>query len=255
MQEATERLDRVTLLVACRKLEDAEALATERLATQRERVRAAPALATRADRLTVARATRTLADILLEAGAPDRAAPHVYEARRRYRPYRDDPALSAEVSLTLAAHAFAADRSLEGEQILTEGLAAARSAPDAPLTLARLLRFSAHVWIVRMELERGDALLAEALSAAERAPRAVSAEAALVRSQHLFTQGEVAHMREDAPRARAATFAALDVAETELAAYPEYVRFARARAAHACRVFGDMDRAAELEARAEGRRG
>ena len=247
-------LDPVVLLVACRKLDEAEELASDRL-TRLTR-------ATPVDRLAAARATRALADILLEAGKNQQAAPHVFEARRRYRPFRNDPALSAEVDLTLAEYAFADDHSYEGEQILTEATARSADVPGAELPHARLLRYSAHIQIVRVELEKGDALMTEAVQVAQRAvqtarstSRAAAAEPLLLLSQYLFTHGEVAFMKDDPTRARALVSAALDLTETELREYSEYVRFARGRAAHAHRVFGDMTTAEELEARAEGRHG
>ena len=102
----------MVLLVACRRLAEAEELASARIAQVKE--------ATPVDRLAVARATRGLADVLLEAGKTREAAPHVLEARRLYRPFRNDAALSAEVDLTLAQLAAHDDRSLEAEQILSE---------------------------------------------------------------------------------------------------------------------------------------
>ncbi len=249
MLTSTSLLDPVVLLVACRRLDQAEELAFARIAQVKE--------ATPVDRLTVARATRGLADVLLEAGKTREAAPHVLEARRLYRPFRNDAALSAEVDLTLAQLAAHDDRSLEAEQILSEATAATRDVAGAEVPYARLLRYSAHLQIIRADFERGDALIGEAVSAVQRAAAGAggAAEVSLLLSQYLFTQGEVAFMREDAGRARGSTAAALDVAETVLRGVPEYVLFARARAAHAYRVFGDTAKAEELEARAEGRHG
>lgn len=237
----------MVLFVACRRLAEAEGLASARIAQVKE--------ATPVDRLAVARATRGLADVLLEAGKTREAAPHVLEARRLYRPFRNDAALSAEVDLTLAQLAAHDDRSLEAEQILSEATAATRDVAGAEVPYARLLRYSAHLQVIRAEFERGDGLIGEALSAVRRAAAGGGGEVSLLLSQYLFTQGEVAFMREDAERARGSTAAALDVAEMDLRGAPEYVLFARARAAHACRVFGDTAKAEELEARAEGRHG
>lgn len=247
-------LDPVVLLVACRRLGEAEELARERVSQM--------AKAAAVDRLAKARAAKALADILLEGGKTEAATPHVLEARRLYRPFRNDAALSAEVDLTLAQHAAHDRRTLEAEEILSEATARAADVPGAEVASARLWRYAAHLQIIRWEIAKGDAMIGEALRAVQRAASAArgagasgSAEVSLLLSQVLFTQGEVAFMRDDAARARASTEAALDVAETELRGLVEYVLFARARAAHAHRVFGDAARAEELEARAESRHG
>ena len=246
MQTPETLLDPVLLLVACRRLDAAEELARERVS----RLATAPHV----DRLAKARATKALADLLLEGGKTEAAAPHVLEARRLYRPFRNDVALSAEVDLTLAQHAAHDRRTLEAEEILSEATARAADVPGAEVPNARLWRYAAHLQIIRWEIEKGDAMIGEALRAAQRAAStARGGEASLLLSQVLFTQGEVAFMREDAARARASTEAALDVAETDLRGVMEYVLFARARAAHAYRVFGDTAKAEELEARAESR--
>jgi hypothetical protein len=232
----TLRLDPIVRLVACRKLDGAEVLAQEKL----DRLLADP----EAQRLDLARAHRDLADLLMMADKSPDARPHVFEARRRYRPFRAEPRLAGEVDLLLATYAIEDDRSLEGEEILAEVLATCEKVPSAQLVYARARRLEAHLQVARGEFEAGDAIMQEALAAtlhhATETDEA-AAERYLLRSQYLFTAGEVAFMVGDRSRAIDLTRAALDLCETRLFEESEVRSFARDRAAHAFRVIGDDD--------------
>ncbi|MBK8257232.1 MAG: hypothetical protein IPK82_31730 [Polyangiaceae bacterium] len=250
MASSNGSVDRVLLLVACRRLEEAETLAKERLA---QTLAADPV-----DRLAAARATKTLADVQLELDNHAEATRQTFEARRRYRPFRNSPTLSAEVDLTLAQFAVHDDRSLEGEQILADATERVQNLPGAELEYAKLVRYAAHLQITRGEFKKGDALVGEAVAAVQRAVHAerasgkgVSSNTLLLLSQYLFTQGESAFMVEDVDRARNATRAALDLTETELHTMPEYVQFCRARAENADRIFNDPERLRILQMKEE----
>lgn len=229
-------LDPISREVACRRLGSAEALARVELET---------ALAEPGARLAIASATRQLAEILIADDRANEASPHVYEARRRYRPFRVDRKLAGEVDLLLATYAFQDERSGDGQEILEEVLTSCAHDPAARLVWARGKRIEAHLAVMRFDFEGAREPIAQAVHATEeKLDPTLETERLLLRSQYLFTSGEIAFLAHDPARSRAFTESAWSFTEMNFADEPEYLAFARERTRHAYEI---IDASAEGE--------
>jgi hypothetical protein len=212
-------LDPVDVLTACRRWPEAEAAARAHL----DALEADPG----SDRLALARAMRKLADVLVDADRAAEATSHVVGARGLYRPFEREAGPLAEISWTVARHAFATARSREAEESLATALRVTDSIAELGPWRARALRFKAHMLILRGDFEAGAAAVDEALAAVRASPGA----GALVRLELLFTRGEVHLMLDEPARAREATRAAIDLCESRFRDEPMLREHAREREA------------------------
>jgi hypothetical protein len=219
------RLDPITREVACRRLDAAEVLARAELeALMRED----------GSRLAIANATRQLGEILLADDRGPEARAFVYEARRRYRPYRNDRKLAGEVDLLLASYAFEDGRSDEGEEILEEVVRSCEPAPEAQLVMGRARRLQAHLAVMRFDFKAAREPMGQALKATQdKLSAAIETERLLNRSQYLFTYGEIALLAGDTGPSKEFTDEAWRWTEANFQDDPEYLAFARQRATHA----------------------
>lgn len=225
------RLDPISREVACRRLESAAALA---------RIDLEAAMRDPDSRFAIANATRQLAEILLSDGLVAEGRPFVYEARRRYRPFRSEKKLAGEVDLLLATYAYEDERSGDGQEILEEVLSSCEHEPSARLVWARAKRMEAHLAVMRLDFEAARTPIEWAVQATEaNLGASLETERLLLRSQYLFTSGEIELLCRDPARARAYTEAASSFNEASFADDPEYLAFARQRARHAFDVIDD----------------
>lgn len=226
------RLGAIALEVACRRLDSAYAIAHAELDHL---------LQTDGQRLAIADVTRELGEILILDLRYKEARAHIFEARRRYRPFRHRRRHAGEVDLLLSNYAFRDGRSGEGQEILDGVLASCAYDADARLVWARAARLEAHFSVVRGDLQRAATFIDHAIEGTEQPPllgrdESCEPQRCLARSQYLFTKGEIALLCRRQDAARAFTEYALEFTERVFVHEPGYLAFARERARHALEV-------------------
>jgi tetratricopeptide (TPR) repeat protein len=227
------RLGPISREVACRRLGAAHDVALAELESLIKQQGATTA---------IANLTRELGEILIADGRLSDARSYVFEARRRYRPLRQEKKLASEVDLLLANYAFRDNRSGEGQAILDDARQRCENLPEARLVWGRALRLEAHLSVVRGDLHRAEHFIDRAIEATERdffftATAADEAERLLHRSQYMFTKGEIAFLNGQPDAARAWTEDALSFINRVFVHEPDYRAFAKQRARHALNLF------------------